>query len=251
MSQEFDWEYIYDLSDEIECDKNNITNSNTIKFIFSNDGKYILGFKLSIKNSNNNDAIKKSTHKSINLSNLITCKSTQYLYPVCKSERAIPTKGRTAPIAKSLIHKYTIKGKLNELDLNNNEIQKLISCDLYKKKNRILNDLNRAFMYQYYDLPDETLKRLFMIIETEENTFKKHLEYKTLRDILTHPPPQYIDTITNFDRIYGKNFFTYIKYDKYNNFILIDVNSNNTKEKLNKIVEKLISEIKIFYKIPI
>lgn len=250
MINKLDWQFEYILSDKIECDRSKIIQNNNIEFQFESDSKYLIGFKLIIKNVSQNEAFNKANIRSTNLTNIITLKARQYVYAIRKSSQGIPRQGGIAPISKSSIHKFTIETKLSDLDVTKKEIQKILHDGLDTRKNRIISELSKSILYSKNGLYHENIKSLFMIIE-KETKFPNYEKYATLRNVLTHPAPQYQDTVSDFDKLFGQNYFDYVKYDLTNNYIIIDLQSNKTMRKLNDLIKQILSEIRKYFKISV
>ena len=244
-----DWVFNYHLSEEIECEKQNILGINNIKFKFSDDKKYLIGFQLIIKKQNEDNAKQKAKIKSKNISNIISIKSSQFVYALCTGYHGIPKKGGKAPIVPMFTFKFHIKGMLSKLDCSSIN-DKLLNSNIDRKNNQVIDILCKSYLYKNHELLAETIKILFMIIE-DNSKFPSYKKYSSLRNILTHVPPQKKDTITEFNNQFGKNCFEYIKYEPKNNFIMIDTDSKKSQAELDKIISQLNSDIQNYYNINI
>ena len=217
----------FGLTEEIEnfgmCE-----NTNEIKFIFSNsEPKKIKGIKIIITDDNEQE-IEKAYRKTRRILNYIGLELGRYIDHK-RPEKSVK-KGKKQRRQKN----FTVGAILVrsfDLDLNGSKIKKLIDND-----NPILNRQTSYLMngIKAYDDKNfsDAIKNFWLAIENEKHSLK--LNYKDLRDVLSHSEINNEQAISRLKKNFGLRFNEKKNYTKDEKGWYIDtndpVNQNIIKE---------------------
>ena len=143
----------------------------------------------------------------------------------------------------SSTHIYRVAGAPAKLNIHDELIK------IYKSSNphikQYIGYLAKAIIFYQKGFPDHSIIEAYKIVEPDE-TFIHYNMYFALRNILAHSPYYKKKTRRYFKESFNKDNFDYLKYDPDNKLIVLDLDSNKTLRKLNKIVVELISHLKIY-----
>jgi len=245
-----DWIFHYRLSKKITL-LNQVQNSSNIEFeifeekILKKISKYIIGFKITVRDSLLEQAEEQSKTIARNLKNIITIKSGIPIEADLKDYHSIPKKGETGKIANTFEFLYNIKGGIIDLDLTNSNIQSIINSN----ENYSLNYqyLSKGIFHYYNGNPADSIREAFKIVEEKnlsDNSLPNYHKYKVLRNMFSHPPPYDNSTINKFLNEFNDTSFDYNIFDCKRKIILINLESNKNIRLLNKFASELISVLR-------
>ena len=146
-------------------------------------------------------------------------------------------------IGNSFTHIYKNEGAPAKLNIKDELVK------IYKSSNphikQYISYLAKTIIFYQQGFPDHSIIEAFKIVEDDKN-FIHYTMYCALRNILAHSPYYWSNTINYFKKSFNRDDFDYLKYEPENKLIVLDLDSNKTLKKLNKIVVELISHLKIY-----
>lgn len=216
----------------------NVSSGDNITFIKdANDN--IEGFSIRVRSSDRDKAEKISKKIAANLERILTIKSGMTVQVVLSHLECKEEVTGHKQVGNLLTVVYGIGGGLNELDLTNPNIQKLLNSF----PNFNLSYLSRALHHFYMGHTAECIKEAFKVIEGNP-TFNNYLKYKCIRNILSHTEQQRfkVSTATDFDKYFGLGSFDLKRYDPSKGEIVIDYDSDKTKRTLFALAKDLVKD---------
>jgi hypothetical protein len=180
------------------------------------------------------------------LSDLISIKSQKYTTPSLIGFEADDVQGNRL-VQGSLVLMSDIEGAPANLENIDVSAQVLISSNPQKKAQ--ISYLAKAVVLNYQHFPDHSLIELFKIIE-DNYSFPLYYKYYALRNVLAHSPEYEAKTIRYFLEYFDENSFDYLRYDLDDKIIILNLNSNKTKNLLNSLVKELMNETRVLLEVP-
>jgi hypothetical protein len=236
-----DWVFDYNLSKKIEY-LGKINNSSTIETKVS--GNHITGFRITIRQSSFEDAERKSNNRANNLKNYLIVESGEPTNINITGYHEIPKSNGTARVSRSLTSIYRINGAINDLDLNNDNIKSKINYS--ESKSLELEYFSKAIFHRYNNNLVDCIKELFKVIE-DNSSFPDYEKYKVIRDLFSHRPEYYKDTMFRFLKYFNDKSFDYKRFDPDNGWIIIDLESSKSKQALGQLIDDCIKSVKNIY----
>lgn len=227
-----DWVYDYNLSNKIEY-LGEVNSSSTVEAKVSE--KHITGFRITIKQSSFEDAERKSDNKANNLKNYLIVPTNINLI----GYQNIPKENGVIRVTGFFRLMRDINGGLSDLDLNNDHIKSIINY--HEHKSLELEYLSRAIFHRYNNNLVDCINELFRVIE---KSFPEYEKYESLRDLFSHRPQYFKNTIATFLEYFDDKSFYYKKFDPQNGWIIIDIESSKSKQILHQIIKECIKSIK-------
>lgn len=216
-----------------------------VNFVTENDS--IIRLNITIQGPMDvNKAQAESDASAFVLSDLISIKSQKYTIPSLSGFEADDVHGNRH-VQGSLVLMHDIEGAPVNLENIDLPAQILISSNPQKKAH--ISYLAKAVVLNYQHFPDHSLIELFKIIE-DNRSFPLYYKYYALRNVLAHSPAYIPSTIKYFLEYFDENSFDYLRYDLDNKIIILNLNSNKTKNQLNRLVKALMKEIRILLEVP-
>jgi hypothetical protein len=243
-----DWVFTFNLSTPIEY-LGQINDSPNIKININNN--HITGFTITIKDSLYDKAEEKSRNKAINLSYIITIKSTMPVEAYLKSYHSRIPKGnqQLSIVQKNTRNGFQIDGAISDLDLNDSLITDITNSAF--PDNLSYEHLSKAIFHNYNNNPSDCIKEGFKIVANNPSFSDSFNEYKSLRDFFSHsqtPGHHYQRPTLDLFKTTFKDTLDYT-LDYNSNRIEIDWKQKKNRDKLGSIADKFVRELKTYLKL--